>query len=120
MDDPFAEWVPGGAPDPSSTRTTGVDETLPSTGLLDLDAPVEHHAWTRSDDDILPTRRRGWSASRARPSAIAPAAALPPVTEHAPATDLAELAPTEEVVLTRAHADEVPVPARRRFRRHRG
>ena len=116
MDDPFAEWVPGGAPDPSSTRTTGVDET----GLLDLDAPAEHHAWTRNDDDILPTRRRGWSASRARPSATAPAAALPPVAERAPSADLAEVEPTEEVVPTGAHVDEAPVPSRRRFRRHKG
>ena len=123
MDDPFAEWVPGVAPDPSATRATGVDEAVPSTGILDLDAPAEHRAWTRSDDDILPTRRRGWSASRARSSAVAPAADLPLVAERAPADErapAAELAPTGEVVLTGAQVDEEPAPSRRRFRRHKG
>jgi hypothetical protein len=34
--------------------------------------------------------------------------------------DLAEPAPTEEVLLTGAHLDDVPVPSGRRFRRHKG
>ncbi len=123
MDDPFAEWVPGVAPDPSPTRATGVDETVHPTGIVELDAPAEHHAWTRSDDDILPTRRRGWSAGRARPSAVAPAGALPQFAEPAPAADLlpaAELAPTGEVVLTGAQAEEEATPSRSRFRRRKG
>ena len=99
MDDPFAEWVPGVAADPSTTPTTGVDEVdLVAGADLDLDEPVEARAWNRSDDDILPGRR-GWSATRARTPAVSPTATL---------------------LLAGTQGDEEPAPARRRFRRTKG
>lgn len=103
LDEAFADWVPGppvvadaGATDelpyangdlPYATDLAGTDEhtagAIPRSAFSDVAAPAEvlpeaPHAWSREDDDILPTGRRrgGRKSRRGRPTALTSSAPI--------------------------------------------